>query len=98
MTDAYVIETSDLTKRYRNVEAVRQLNLLVSAGRITGFLGRNGSGKTTTIKMLLGISRPSSGDGTVLGRSIANAQQSRELRRHVAYVAEDKHTYSYMTV
>jgi ABC-2 type transport system ATP-binding protein len=98
MTDPYVIETSDLTKRYRNVEAVRQLNLLVSAGRITGFLGRNGSGKTTTIKMLLGISRPSSGNGMVLGRSITNAQQSRDLRSHVAYVAEDKHTYSYMTV
>jgi len=98
MTESYVIETQDLTKRYRKFEAVRNLNLRVGAGRITGFLGRNGAGKSSTIKMLLGISRPSSGSGTLLGRSIDVAAQCCESRRHVAYVAEDKQAYGYMTV
>jgi ABC-2 type transport system ATP-binding protein len=98
MTESYVIETHDLTKRYRGFEAVRNLNLRVGAGRITGFLGRNGAGKSSTIKMLMGISRASSGSGTLLGRSIDNAAQSCESRRDVAYVAEDKQTYGYLTV
>src|SRR5262245_52818501 len=96
--DAWVIETESLTKRYGALEAVRQLDLRVSAGRITGFLGRNGAGKSTTIKMLLGISHPTSGTGRLLGHPIDDARQCREARRHVAYVAEDKQTYAYMTV
>jgi ABC-2 type transport system ATP-binding protein len=63
MADTLVIETHELTKRYGSVEAVRQLNLAVASGRITAFLGRNGAGKSSTIKMLLGISRPTSGTG-----------------------------------
>ncbi len=98
MANSWVIETADLTKRYRDVEAVRQLNLRVAANRITGFLGRNGAGKSSTIKMLLGVSHPTSGTGRVLGRPIDDAQASRDMRRHVAYVAEDKQTYAYMTV
>jgi ABC-2 type transport system ATP-binding protein len=98
MTESYVIETQDLTKRYRGFEAVRNLSLRVGAGRITGFLGRNGAGKSSTIKMLLGISRASSGSGTLLGGRIDNAAESCESRRHVAYVAEDKQTYGYLTV
>jgi ABC-2 type transport system ATP-binding protein len=98
MTASDVIETRDLTKRYGRFEAVRKLNLKVGAGRITGFLGRNGAGKSSTIKMLLGISRPSSGTAFLLGRNIENSAQCCESRRHVAYVAEDKQTYGYMTV
>ena len=77
---------------------MKHLDLRVGAGRITGFLGRNGAGKSTTIKMLLGMSRPTSGSGRLLGRPIDDARESRETRRHVAYVAEDKQTYAYMTV
>ena len=98
MTESHAIETYDLTKRYGRFEAVGSLSLRVGAGRITGFLGRNGAGKSSAIKMLLGIIRPSSGTGVVLGRHIDDARQSRESRRHVAYVAEDKQTYAYMTV
>src|SRR6267154_2369969 len=98
MTDAWVIDTTALTKRYRDVEAVRSLDLRVGAGRITGFLGRNGAGKSTTIKMLLGMSHPTSGTGRLLGRPIDDARESREARRGMAYVAEDKQTYAYMTV
>jgi ABC-2 type transport system ATP-binding protein len=98
MDTAYVIETHELTKCYRDVTAVDQLNLRVLPGCITGFLGRNGAGKSSTIKMLLGISRATSGTGRMLGRRIDDAKESREMRRHVAYVAEDKQTYAYMTV
>jgi ABC-2 type transport system ATP-binding protein len=98
MNESWVIETDALTKRYGAVEAVSDLDLRVGAGRITGFLGRNGAGKSSTIKMLLGMSHPTSGTGHVLGHAIDDARANREARRHVAYVAEDKQTYAYMTV
>lgn len=93
-----VIETEGLTKRFGSLEAVRSLNLGVGEGQITGFLGRNGAGKSTTIKMLLGMIHPTSGTGTVLGKRLDDPKESREMRRQVAYVSEDKHTYEYMTV
>src|SRR5258707_14746935 len=98
MTNEAVILTDALTKSYRDAEAVRGLNLLVSRNRITAFLGRNGAGKSTTIKMLLGMIRPTAGSGTVLGKQITSAVENRELRQRVAYGAEDKPLYGYMTV
>lgn len=93
-----VIETQDLAKRYGDVEAVMSLNIVVKPQSVTGFLGRNGAGKSTTIKMLLGMIRPTSGSGRVLGHAIDDAKQSLLLRRRVAYVGEDKGLYSYFTV
>jgi len=98
MSEMFVIETQNLSKQYGKFEAVSHLNLRVASGRITGFLGRNGAGKSSTIKMLLGICRPSNGTAKLLGRDVTNAQQSRDSRKRVAYVAEDKQTYAYMTV
>jgi ABC-2 type transport system ATP-binding protein len=98
MINEAVILTHALTKSYDGKEAVRGLNLSVARNRITAFLGRNGAGKSTTIKMLLGMIQPTSGNGTVLGKQIADAQQNRRMRRKVAYVAEDKPLYGYMTV
>jgi ABC-2 type transport system ATP-binding protein len=98
MIDAPVIQTSALSKDYGRTGAVRNLDLVVEAHRITGFLGRNGAGKSTTIKMLLGLVRPTEGDGTVLGRRITDPGQNRQARAHIAYVAEDKPLYRYMTV
>lgn len=93
-----VIETHGLTKHYGNVEAVRDLSLTVERQHITGFLGRNGAGKSTTIKMLLGMIRPTAGTARVLGYDIADPAQSLEIRRRIAYVGEDKGLYGYMTV
>ena len=98
MNGAWVIETHELTKRYGGFEAVHALNLRVPRGQITGFLGRNGAGKSTTIRMLLGMIAPTSGAGLMLGKRIEDPKENREMRRDVAYVAEDKQTYSYMTV
>ena len=98
MTDPPVIQTMRLCKAYGPMKAVKELTLSVGANRITGFLGRNGAGKSTTIKMLLGLIKPSAGNGTVLGRRIDDLNESLELRRRVAYVSEDKRLYGYMTV
>jgi ABC-2 type transport system ATP-binding protein len=93
-----VILTRDLTKSYGGLIAVRSLNLAIESNRITAFLGQNGAGKSTTIKMLLGMVRPTSGDGMVLGRRIDDTEENRKLRGKVAYVAENKPLYGYMTV
>ena len=93
-----IIHTSELTKDYGSFRAVDHLNCRVRAERITGFLGRNGAGKSSTIKMLLGMIRPTSGSGSVLGYQIDDARQSIEIRKRIAYVGEDKGLYGYMTV
>jgi ABC-2 type transport system ATP-binding protein len=98
MNNEPAIRTDALTKSYGKTIAVRTLNLSVGRNRITAFLGRNGAGKSTTIKMLLGMIRPTSGSATVLGNQITNAEENRKLRQRVAYVAEDKPLYGYMTV
>jgi ABC-type multidrug transport system ATPase subunit len=63
-----VIQTNQLTKSFRGVEAVRELTLSVDPHQITAFLGSNGAGKSTTIKMLLGMVKPTRGEETVLGK------------------------------
>jgi ABC-2 type transport system ATP-binding protein len=63
-----VIEIDGLTKAYRSRVAVDDLTVTVEPGRVTGFLGPNGSGKTTTMRCILGLTRPTAGTATVLGR------------------------------
>ncbi|MCU1319772.1 MAG: transporter related [Edaphobacter sp.] len=98
MISERVIQTSELTKYYGDFHAVNQLNCSVRGERITGFLGRNGAGKSSTIKMLLGMIKPTSGLGTVLGHRIDDPKESIAIRRKIAYVGEDKGLYGYMTV
>ncbi len=98
MTQQWVIETDALTKAYGSLRAVDGISLRVAPGRITGFLGRNGAGKSSTVKMLLGMIAPSSGTGRVLGHTIDDPRESVTMRRSVAYVGEDKGLYAYMTV
>jgi ABC-2 type transport system ATP-binding protein len=98
MSQAWAIETDGLAKRFGSVDAVRALDLHVARGGITGFLGRNGAGKSTTIKMLLGMTHPTGGSASVIGLPIDDRRSSVAIRRRVAYVAEDKQTYAYLTV
>ena len=93
-----VIETRHLTKHYGQVEAIRDVSFEVGPSRITGFLGRNGAGKSTTIKILLGMVRPTSGTGAILGHSVTDPRENLLARKRVAYVGEDKGLYAYLTV
>jgi len=98
VAERQAIETTDLRKSYGGAEALRGLTLAVPAGSICGFLGRTGSGKTTTIKILLGMARPTSGHAAVFGLSAASPTDSVEIRRRVGFVGDDKGLYDGMTV
>jgi ABC-2 type transport system ATP-binding protein len=74
-----VIEIVGLTKAYRSRIAVDDLTVTVEPGRVTGFLGPNGSGKTTTMRCILGLTRPTAGTATVLGRPYRSA--ARPMQR-----------------
>ncbi len=92
----YAIETQALTKRFRRLVAVNEIDLRVPWGSVYGFLGRNGAGKTTTILMLLGLLRPTSGGATVLGYS--SKVEPVRIRAEVGYVPEKQTAYDWMTV
>ena len=94
MTD-HVIATRGLVKRYGQQEAVNGLEMRVPAGAVYGFLGRNGAGKSTTIKMLMGLARPDSGSASVLGLDCAT--QTLDILRRVAFVGENKVLYDELT-
>ena len=89
MSDAFVIEASDLRKSYDGQEALRGLTLRVPTGSIYGFLGRNGAGKTTTIKILLGMARPTSGAAAVFGLAADGPDTSVAIRRRVGCVSDE---------
>jgi ABC-2 type transport system ATP-binding protein len=93
-----IIETVDLKKNYGKHEAVGGVNLAVQAGSVCAFLGQNGAGKSSTIKMLLGMIHPTSGSGRIFGHRIDRERESLLIRQKVAFVAEDKRLYDYMTV
>jgi ABC-2 type transport system ATP-binding protein len=90
-----VIETHGLSKGYKNLQALKSLDLKVRRHSIFGFLGPNGAGKTTTIKLLLGLARPTGGNGAIFGYDIQ--RQSLEIRQRVGYLAQDPRYYESMT-
>ena len=89
----FVIETTDLTKRYGEVVAVDRLSLRVPRGGVFGFLGPNGSGKTTTMGMLLGLIHPTGGDARIFGDP---ARHPATLRR-VGAMVETPTFYPYLS-
>jgi ABC-2 type transport system ATP-binding protein len=89
----HVIETADLTKVYKDVVAVDRLTLRVPRGGVFGFLGPNGSGKTTTMGMLLGLVHPTSGEARIFGDP---ARHPATLRR-VGAMVETPTFYPYLT-
>ncbi|MGE4273408.1 MAG: ATP-binding cassette domain-containing protein [Desulfitobacterium sp.] len=76
-----IIETEGLTKVYGNKTACDHINLEVEAGQVYGFLGRNGAGKSTCIKMLLGLIFPTSGGGTVFGKPLGDVTAREKIQR-----------------
>ena len=99
MQDSLIITTTGLTKRYgstsKQVLAVDNLNLEIRQGEVFGFLGPNGSGKTTTIGMLLGLIRPTSGSIELFGQDIR--QNLPSLLRRVSAVLENPSFYPYLS-
>ncbi len=96
MNESTVIRTRGLTRYFGGRPAVYELDLEVPRGTVFAFLGRNGSGKTTTIRMLLGLLAPTRGGGSVLGCDITAL--TPEVRARIGYVAEDHPLYGWMTV
>ena len=92
-TDEFVIQTDGLTKRYRNVVAVDDLSIEVRRGRVYGLLGPNGSGKTTTMGLLLGLLRPTSGTFSLFGSS----ERHEESLRRVGAIIESPSFYPYLS-
>jgi len=86
-----VVETKNLSKRYREKLAVNSLNLTIEEGEVFGFLGPNGAGKTTTILMLLGLTEPTSGQVSVCGFN--PTRESLEVKRRVGYLPESPGFY-----
>jgi ABC-2 type transport system ATP-binding protein len=93
-----IVEIADLRKTYKGVEALAGLNLRVPRGAICGLLGRNGAGKTTALKTLLGMVRPTSGTIRAHGLAADVPEQSLEIRRRTSFVSEDRDLYSSMSV
>ena len=90
-----VIETEGLSKRFGDTVAVSELNLRVEAGEVMGFLGPNGSGKTTTIRLLMGLLRPSAGRAAILGRDCHS--DAVALKRDVGYLPDEPFLYPYLS-
>jgi ABC-2 type transport system ATP-binding protein len=98
VADELIIETSELCKSYGGVQALAGLDLRVPRGAVCGLLGRNGAGKTTAIKVLLGMARPTSGQAKVFGLAADDAGASVAIRARSAFVSEDKDLYAGMKV
>jgi len=91
-----VITTKNLTKTFGNFTAVDNISFEVSKGEIFGFLGANGAGKTTAMRMLCGLSKPTSGSGTVAGFDIA--KQSEEVKKNIGYMSQKFSLYDDLKV
>jgi ABC-2 type transport system ATP-binding protein len=91
-----VIDVQGLTKAFGDRVVVRDLTMQVRKGLIYGFLGPNGSGKTTTIRMLCGLLTPDSGRGTCLGYDIRT--QSAAIKRHVGYMTQKFSLYADLSI
>jgi len=96
VTSDIAIDVHGLTKSFDGRKVVRDLSMQVKRGTIYGFLGPNGSGKTTTIRMLTGLLTPDEGEGTCLGYNIRT--QAGEIKRHVGYMTQRFSLYQDLSV
>ncbi len=92
----YSIKTENLTKQFGSFKAVDNLNIEVKSGEIFGFLGANGAGKTTAMKMLCGLITPSDGQATVAGFDLLKNPDS--IKRHIGYMSQKFSLYDDLTV
>jgi ABC-2 type transport system ATP-binding protein len=90
-----VIEVRNLTKNYAGLPAVNAVHFAIRAGEVLGYLGHNGAGKSTTVKMLAGLLEPTTGEVLFHGADIRRDLEG--YKRRVGYVPEESHLYSFLT-
>ena len=91
-----IISVNELTKSFGDFTAVNRITFDVERGEIFGFLGANGAGKTTAMRMLCGLSYPTSGSGTIAGYDILH--ESEHIKRHIGYMSQRFSLYNDLTV
>ncbi len=90
-----IIQVKNLTKDFRDIKAVNDLSFTVEEGQVYGFLGQNGAGKSTTIRMLLTLIKPTSGEIEIFGLNLKNHR--KEILRQVGAIIERPDLYKYLT-
>ncbi len=95
-TEETVIEVKNLTKKFGDFTAVNEISFKTYKGEIFGFLGANGAGKTTAMKMLIGISKPSSGEASVTGFDVYS--QPDRIKRNIGYMSQKFSMYDDLTI
>ncbi|MCB9046063.1 MAG: ABC transporter ATP-binding protein [Chitinophagales bacterium] len=96
MTEEVVIKTNKLTKKFGNFIATNEITFDVYKGEIFGFLGANGAGKTTAMRMLCGLSIPSSGEATIAGFDVY--KETEEIKKNIGYMSQKFSLYEDLTV
>ncbi|MCE1163868.1 MAG: ABC transporter ATP-binding protein [Bacteroidetes bacterium] len=96
MEDRYIISAKDLTKKFGSFTAVDKISFEVEPGEIFGFLGANGAGKTTAMRMLCGLSIPTSGKATVAGFDVY--KQTESIKKNIGYMSQKFSLYEDLTV
>ncbi len=91
-----VIKTNNLTKKFGSFTAVDNISFYVNKGEIFGFLGANGAGKTTAMRMLCGLSKPTSGTGSVAGCDIS--KEYEKIKKNIGYMSQKFSLYEDLTV
>lgn len=97
MIKVEIVKTTQVTKVFKGVEAVSEVNLSIKEGEIYGFLGPNGAGKTTTIRMLLGLMKPTSGGIELFGERIINHRQHIRALKQIGSLVESPSYYAHLT-
>jgi ABC-2 type transport system ATP-binding protein len=90
-----MLELENLSKSYRGIPAISNVNFRVNAGEVVGYLGANGSGKSTTVKIITGLLQPNEGRVLFQGRNIRDDLMS--FRATLGYVPEEAHLYTYLS-
>ncbi|MCK5815824.1 MAG: ABC transporter ATP-binding protein [Flavobacteriaceae bacterium] len=96
MKEKQVIEVENLTKMFGDFKAVDSISFQVKEGEIFGFLGANGAGKTTAMKMLIGISAPTSGKATIAGYDVY--ENAEDIKKNIGYMSQKFALYDDLTV
>ncbi len=96
MKNENVIQVERLTKKFGDFTAVNNISFQVGKGEVFGFLGANGAGKTTAMKMLIGISKPTSGEAQVAGFDVKS--QAEKVKRSIGYMSQRFSLYNDLTI